>query len=85
MGPVLRSPPPSSSAANTKRLSDIGLSDLDRPSVLIVVNFIKASSTTSATCIITSQACFHLEMSRISSAPYFCLCENRSQWFRNGS
>ena len=35
--------------------------------------------------IITSQACLHPSTSRISSTPYFCLWENRSQLFKNGS
>ena len=37
------------------------------------------------TSIITSHACLHLGTSRISPAPYFCLWENRSQCFKNGS
>ena len=54
-----------------------------------VLSVIEAYSTTSATCtctcIITSQARLHLGMSWISSAPYFCLWENCSQWVKNGN
>ena len=35
--------------------------------------------------VLASQASLHLGTSRISSAPYVCLWENRSRWFKNGS
>ena len=55
----------------------------------VLVSFIKSCSrptySASCTCIITSHACLNLGTSQISSTPYFCLWENRSQWFKNWS